>query len=280
MYVKQLLSEALAVLTEHRENAIADAPIDPERIEAVTLAASANAFKPTRFPLQFFAEIEATDAELEAFTLNVQGQDKGSYTNPPMGNIVVNEDEWWREVMAERVASIVWADERRNAQFLDVPGRTAEEFWRSVRDGSARIRETGNDPILVIASTAHPKWLNDWRWPYRPDKTAKPEDLVITEALDQAEGYAFSMNDTPVFEAPALYGEALLFPSQMLARLGYHKYGDGLPLSLDFTENDNDRWIGTMSATFQRSVELANLEGYRIHFATEESNSVKTGREP
>jgi len=277
-HARQLLNEALAVLAEHRENAIADAPIDPERIRTVTLAAAANAFKPTRFPLQFFAEIEGTGDELEAFTLNFQDQDKGSYTNPPMGNIVVNEDEWWQEVMSERVASIVWSTILRDAQFQELQGQTPEEFWRAVRDGSARIREAGNDPVLVIASTAHPKWLNDWRWPHGPDITAKPDDLVITEAPDQVEGYAFSMNDTPVFEAPSLYGQAFLFPAQMLARLRYHDYGDGVPLALEFTESKDDRWKGTMSATFQRNVELANLEGYRIRFATIEGNPENLGK--
>lgn len=270
-HARQLLSEALVVLKEHRENAIADAPIDPERIRAVTLAAAANAFKPTRFPLQFFAEIEGTGDQLEAFTLNVQGQDKGSYTNPPMGNIVVNEDEWWRDLMSERVATIIWSTILRDAKFQELRGQTAEEFWRAVRDGSARIREAGNDPVLVVASTSHPKWLSDWRWP-RPNITAKPDDLVITEALDQAEGYAFSMNDTPVFEAPSLSGVAFLFPAQMLTRLRYHDYGDGVPLALEFTESEDDRWKGTMSATFQRDVELANLTGYRIRFAPDKSD--------
>lgn len=267
-HARQLLGEALAVLAEHRENAIADAPIDPERIRAVTLAAAENAFKPTRFPLQFFAEIEGTDDELETFTLNVQGQEKGSYTNPPMGNIVVNEDEWWRNVMSERVASIVWSTLVRDAKFKELQGHNPEEFWRAVRECSTRIREAGNDPVLVVASTAHPKWLNDWRWPHGPDRTDKPDDLVITEALDQADGYAFSMNDTPVFEAPLPYGHAVLFPAQMLARLRYHDYGDGVPFALEFVESEDDRWRGTMSATFQRDVELANLEGYRIRFAT------------
>lgn len=278
-HARQLLGEALAVLAEHRENAIADALIDPERVRAVTLAASANAFKPTRFPLQFFAEIEGTDDELEAFTLNVQGQDKGSYTNPPMGNIVVNEDEWWQEVMSERVASITWSTILRDAKFQELQGQTPEEFWRAVRDGIARIREAGNDPVLVVASTAHPKWLDDWRWPHRPDRTSKPDDLVTTEAPNQAEGYAFSMNDTPVFEAPSSpYGQAVLFPAQMLAKLRYHDYGGGVPLALEFTESEDDRWKGTMSATFQRSVELANLEGYRIRFATKDGDPENLGK--
>lgn len=276
-HTRQLLTEALAVLVEHRENAIADAPIDPERVRAITLAAAADAFKPTRFPLHFFAQIEGTGDELEAFTLNVQGQDKGSYTNPPMGHIVVNEDEWWRAIMSERVASIVWSDALKAAKFQEVNGLAPEEFWRAVRDGSTRIREAGNDPVLVIASTAHPKWLSDWRWPHGSNVTAKPDDLVITEAPDQVEGYAFSMNDTPVFEAPSLYGQAFLFPAQMLARLRYHDYGDAVPLSLEFTESENDRWKGTMSATFQRDVELANLGGYRIRFATIEGNPENLG---
>lgn len=266
-HCRQLLTEALAVLVEHRENAIADAPIDPERVSAVTLAASVNAFKPNAFPLQFFAKIEGTSDELEAFTLNVQGQDKGSYTNPPMGNIVVNEDEWWRDMMSERIASVVWSDTLKVANFQELDGRSPEEFWRAVRDGGARIRDAGNDPVLVISRTAHPKWLRDWRWPHGPNLIGKPGDLVITEAPDQVEGYAFSMNDTPVFEASSPYGQALLFPAQMLAKLRYHDYGDGVPLSLKFTESENDRWKGTMSATFQRKVELADLEGYRIIFS-------------
>ena len=279
-HAKQLLGEALAVLAEHRENAIADAPIDPERIRAVTLAAAENAFKPTRFPLQFFAEIEGTADELEVFTLNIQGQDKGSYINPPMGNIVVNEYEWWRDVMSERVASIVWSTILRDAKFQELKGQTPEEFWWAVREGSARIREAGNDPVLVVASMAHPKWLSDWRWPNGPDKTDKPHDLVITEALDQAEGYSFSMNDTPVFEAQSPYGQAVLLPVQMLAKLRYHDYDGGVPLALEFTVSEEDRWKGTMSARFQRDVELANLEGYCIRFALEERNSQKTERAP
>ncbi|WP_417614172.1 hypothetical protein [Parasphingorhabdus sp.] len=264
---KQLLEQALAVLVDHRENAIKEAEVDPKRIREVTRAAALAAFRRNRFPLNFFANIEGTTEDLEAFTLNVGGQDKGSYTDPPMGHTVINEDDWWRDTMSERIASIVWMDSVRCANFQELAGRNPEDFWRAVRDGSARIRENGNDPVLVVTNTAHPKWLDDWRWPYGEDNVSKPEDLVITHLPDQVDGYAFSMNDIPVFEAPSPYGQAFLFPTQMLAQLRYHDYGDGVPLNLEFQENKDDPWKGTTAATFQRSVELANLEAFSIRFA-------------
>ena len=264
---RQLLEQAIAVLVEHRENAIKEAQIDPGRIHELTRAAAVAAFKPTRFPLNFFATIESTNDEIEEFTLSVSGQDKGSYTDPPMGHTIINEDEWWRDAMSERIANTVWMDSVKRANFQELDGRNPEDFWRAVRDGSTRIRENGYNPILVVTNTAHPKWLDDWRWPYRADPVPKPDELVITNLPDQDDGYAFSMNDIPVFEAPSPYGQAFLFPAQMFAQLRYHDYGDGVPLHLEFQENKDDPWKGTTAATFQRSVELANLEAFSIRFA-------------
>ncbi|MEH6757204.1 MAG: hypothetical protein V7676_06795 [Parasphingorhabdus sp.] len=264
---RQLLGKALEVLLEHRVNAIKEAQIDPGRIRAVTLAAAEAAFKRTRFPINLFDKIQGSAHELEAFTLRVEGQDKGSYTDPPMGNIVINEDDWWSETMSERIASIVWMDSVKSAEFQALNGRNPEDFWRAVRDGSARIKENGHDPVLVVTSTSYPKWLDSWRWPYGVDDVPKPNDLTITHLSDQVEGYAFSMNDIPVFEAPSPLGQAFLFPRQMLAQLRYHDYGDEVPLKLEFLEDEDDPLKGTTAATFQRSVELVNLEAFSIRFA-------------
>lgn len=265
--VRRLIEEALAVLRDRRAEAIVNAPIDPARIAAVTAAASGRAFDPSFFPLNLFAHIEATTDELEPFTLNTQNLSKGSYTDPLMGQIVINEDDWWREAVGRRIAATVWTDALRAMKLQELEGRTPEDFWRAVHDGSERIRAAGQDPVLVLQSRAHPEWLNDWRWPYGADAARKPANLVITELANQSECYAFSMNDTPVYEAPSVYGLACLIPAQLLERVRYHDYGGGAPVSMAFTTNEDDPWTGTMSARFERSVELSDLEGFRIRFA-------------
>lgn len=56
-----------------------------------------------------------------------------------MAQAAINEEEQWRNAVSDRVAAGVWWDVVCNASFKDVEGRTPDEFWSAVRDGSARI---------------------------------------------------------------------------------------------------------------------------------------------
>ncbi len=264
---REFARKTLAVIQGYRSQAIIDAAVDPARIRAVALTASAAAFDRDSFPLDLFAAIDPVDDELEGFTLRVSGTSKGAYTDPPMAQAAINEDGWWRDVTSRAVAQTVWHDVLQNAGFQDVDGRSPEEFWIAVRDGSTRMREAGQNPILVVASTSNPSWLLDWRWPHRPDHVPKPADLVITSDVGQVEEYEFSMNGTPVYRGQTVFGVAYLLPRQLLERVRYRDYGEGISVSMSFETDAEDPWRGTMSATFQRQVDLAAVEAYRIRFA-------------
>lgn len=265
-HARQLVEQSLGVLTGHRDQAIVDAQVDPARVGAVAAAAGSEAFTPTAFPRHLFAQVSPTGDVLSDFTLRVNGLSKGAYTDPPMAQAVVNEEEWWRDAMSGQVAGVVWWDVVCKAAFQEVEGRTPDEFWSAVRDGSARIRKTGNDPLLVIGNVTDPEWLLDWRWPNRQGGAPKPPDLVITREEGQVEDYEFTMNGTPVYRAQTAYGVAYLLPTQLLRRLRYHDYGDGLPVSLQFEPDAENPWLGTMHATFQRDIELGDVEAYRIRW--------------
>lgn len=265
-HARQLVEQSLGVLTGHRGKAIVDAQIDPARVGAVAAAAGSQAFTPTAFPRQLFAEVVPTAEELANFTLRANGLSKGAYTDPPMAQAVVNEEDWWRDAVSGQVATVVWWDVVCKANFQEIEGRTADEFWNAVRDGSARIREAGHDPLLVIDNVSDPEWLLDWRWPHRQSEAPKPVDLVITREEDQVEGYEFTMNGTRVYRAQTAYGVAYLIPAQLLRRLRYHDYGGGLPVSLQFEPDPENPWLGTMHASFQREVELGDFEAYRIRW--------------
>lgn len=263
---REFVRKALGVLQGFRSQAIIDAGIDPARLHEVTVSASSMAFTPGDFPLNLFAVIEPVADELETFTVKMQGLSKGAYTDPPMAQVVVNEDDWWRDVMSRQAAHVVWRDVLHAATFQDVDGRSPDEFWSAVRDGSSRMREAGQDPVLVVSSTSDPSWLLDWRWQRRTDQAAKPADLVITFEPGQAEAYEFSMNGTRVYRGQTVYGAAYLVPRQLLQRVRYHDYGDGLSVSLAFETDPEDPWRGTMHASFQREVDLGPGEIYRIRY--------------
>lgn len=265
-YARSLVEQSLGILTGRRDEAIKNAQIDPGRIEPVAVAAGSQAFTQTAFPRHLFAEVTPTTDVLNEFTLSVNGLSKGAYTDPPMATAVVNEEEWWQEAMSDSVAAVVWRDVVRNAAFQEVEGRTPDEFWSAVRDGSARIRAAGHDSILVIGSVTDPEWLADWRWPHRQGGAAKPADLVITRDEGQIQGYQFTMNGTPVYRAHTSFGIVYLFPAQMLRRLRYHNFEDDLPVSLRFDPDVDNAWLGTMHASFQREVELNEVVAYQIRW--------------
>lgn len=265
-YARKLVEQSLGVLTSRRDEEIENAQIDPARVRPVAVAAGSQAFTQTAFPRHLFAEVTPTTDVLNEFTLSVNGLSKGAYTDPPMATAVVNEEEWWQKAMSDRVATVVWWDVVRNATFQDVEGRTPDEFWSAVRDGSARIRAAGHDPILAIGSETDPEWLADWRWPHRQGGASKPPDLVITRDEGQTQGYQFTMSGTPVYRAQTSIGVVYLFPAQMLRRLRYHNFEDGLPVSLRFDPDVDNAWLGTMHASFQREVELNEVVAYRIRW--------------
>lgn len=102
-----------------------------------------------------------------------------------------------------------------------------------------------------------------------PDVAPKPPNLVTSQLPGQAEGDAFSLNDAPVYEAPSLYGHAYLLPAELLARVRYHRFDDGLPVALHFEPDAEALWTGTMVATIERAVKLADLPAFRIRFPNE-----------
>lgn len=261
---RKLVRQALEILTEHRGQAILNAQIDPTRIAAIANAASSQAFARTAFPLHLFGEIVPTNDTLADYTLRMNGVSKGAYTDPPMAQAVINEEEWWQRTMSDRVAAVVWHDVLATAEFEDIDGRTPNEFWSAVRKGSARIREAGQEPILIIDVANQPRWLADWRWARSENGAPKPSDLVISRASNQPDGYEFTMNDTPVYEAQTYNGAAYLIAVSMMHRLRHHDYGNGLSISLHFEADADNPWQGTMNATFQRAVELSKGRAYRI----------------
>ena len=169
--------------------------------------------------------------------------------------------------MSNNIASDICGYVIDNTKPSEIEGQTPEKFWSAIREYSAKIREDGHDPILVINSMTEPKWLIDWISPYSPNGVPKPADLVIRIDEDQVEGYQFTINDIPVYQAGTTYGVVYLISEQMMHQLRYHNYNNNLPVSLQFKEHPNNPLYGTMHASFQYKVELKGAKAYQIKWS-------------
>lgn len=270
---RDLVAAVLAELQGRREAAIADAQIDPERLHAVAVAASSGAADTATFPIHLFGDVATTADELTKFTLRMSGVRKGVYTKPRMAQAAVNEDDYWRTVMRQQVASIVWDDAYREIadSARRVDGMTPETFWIAARDGIERILQSGAEPILVVGRV-EPSWLSDWRWTHRSERTPRPADLAITRETPQGAGYQFSMNGVPVYDGSTYRGEALLFPKAALQKLRFHEYPSALRVAVSFEQDADDKWGGSLLAEFQRKVDIVKAQAFRIVFAESEGD--------
>ncbi|KQZ61110.1 hypothetical protein ASD67_17705 [Sphingopyxis sp. Root1497] len=272
---RALIETSLEALRAHRIRTIAAAVIDPRRMMDFARAADRQAFAPVRFPLSQFRAIEATQSELPERSLRASGLGKGNFVDPPMGYPIADEEGWWSDVVATQIAAGIWADILGKASFEARDGRTPETFWHAVRDGSRAISEAGNRPLLVLATTASPDWVRGWRWPHF-EEVRKPDDLVITEGSGSESGPAFSMNGTPVFEAATGFGEAYLLPAELLERLQYRRFENGLAVTASFESDPANPWKGTIISTWQRDMDLADLPILRIRFADRDGGAGRT----
>ena len=263
---KILIEQSISILRGHRDQAILDAEIDEEKLRELATAIGFELFDRKAFPLNLFGEKMATTGALTSFVASLNNLSKGEFTTPPMAETPVNEEEWWREMISRYVLDVVWRHTLTKVELQQVEGRTPDEFWRAVRDGSKKIRGMGHDPILVVDAADSPQWLYDWQRLSGPNDTHKPADLVITEEQGQAEGYGFTMNSTPVYEASTSSGRAYLLPRELFLRLHYRRGNDGLPVSLRFEPDTANPWSGTMHATIECDVELGDVEGYEIRW--------------
>ncbi|EEE44741.2 hypothetical protein SADFL11_2029 [Roseibium alexandrii DFL-11] len=265
---KGFVELALSETERHREVAILEAEIDPNRLDKIATAASSEAFIHSAFPLHLCENITATTDELNSFRFRLTGVSKGDYTTPPMSQPVTNETEWWQNIMSKKVAEVVWHDVIKTTNFHNLEGLTPEEFWQALLAGSAKMKDAGLTPILIINEFDAPAWLDDWRWPHRKNGIPKPSNLVVSRDEKGLDAYLFTMNDIPVYSAQTDKGFTYLIPKELIVRLRYHDYGNGLSVSIEFEPDADDHWKGAMSATFQRAVEISKSTSYRIRWAS------------
>ena len=75
------------------------------------------------------------------------------------------------------------------------------------------------------------------------------------------------MNNIVVYRAPVEEKLSYLMPATIFRRLQFTRYGDGLPVDVQWIDDENDPAHGTITATFSREVQLGAGRVLKIRYA-------------
>ncbi len=265
-----LVECAITFLRTKRDERLAAAEIDRERLRALAEAAGSAGFAKATgdFPIPLFETVELVDALLKPFTLRLNGTERAAYTTPRMADPVSNEIAWWRETMGERAAFIVLDDVIRAAPTEEIAAISAEDYWHKIRDRAAAITANGARPILLVQSEFRPRWLYDWQSGRLDAKSPqRPADLRYSRQEGEPSAYLFHMNTIAVYRAPVGEKVSYLMPAAIFRRLQFTRYGDGLPVDIRWVDDANDPAHGTIAATFSREVTLGEGRVLKVRYA-------------
>lgn len=269
--IAKLLSTALGIIQNIKDEAIRNAQISEERLNELSLAASTSAFKNTQFPLNLFQSITSSLDQYKTYTLRNLNYETGSMTAPLLSDPVSNEEDWVSNTMQHDVASIVWGDIRHSLPFTSVEGHTPELFWQAIKECVRSIAQQGATPILIVNSISDPEWLMHWRWGV-DEPFPRPADMEVTERPNAPSAYEFDINDIAVYRASTKQGCVYLIAQEALESVAFHEFENGHNVNASFEQNNDDLWHGTLSFEFQREVSVTNIQAFEIRFRTASNN--------
>lgn len=216
---------------EIRGEALRDAPVAEERLREIERWGSKTAFVKASadFPVSVFGEVEATEAEGERRSLILQRRDKGEFTQPPMAQLPVNEEEWFAETMNSQVAGFVTGQIIRQLRVETVDGTTADRYWAQVKRFRDRTVAAGHRLMLLVENPTIPDWIWEWSLTEWEKNREPPYGLALTRdaQFEGKEGYLGNFGDVAVFNAPLPPGGSYLIALDALEKIEFTRHGEG-----------------------------------------------------
>jgi len=231
--------------------ALAEAPISKDKLASISQWCSRTAFavETAAFPVPLFHKVSSTaDSRLDPFALVIKGIKRGELTDPPMADIAVNEDDWYSETLRGFVASTILGKSLRELKPKIIVANSPKAYWTQVKKYAAKAHEHGFHPILLLENPTIPEWV--WEWGnsmYNLPIPGSPADLTVSRDKSiQVDGYQWTFNDIPVFDAPLIPGSSILLVRESLAEI-------------EFTENSKNRFVTVSESTVDEHPELVDL---------------------
>ena len=140
-----------------------------------------------------------------------------------------------------------------------------------MKRAEAALREQELTPLLVVPGQSDPSWLADWQWNTSED-IWKPQDLRIWRKEEMPEGYLFHLNDIEVYGGMVPSGKCFMLATEHFDRARFTDF-NGLPVQVEFEDNENDPWKGTLKLAFERQVICTDEIAFSFEYTEAEAES-------
>ncbi|SKC77051.1 hypothetical protein SAMN06266956_3011 [Paraburkholderia hospita] len=265
--VMRVLESLLESVGDQQVEAEATAPIDEERLRFVATAASVRAFDKASggFPLSVFREVGYRQEPAERFTLNLVAQRRGEFTKPVLAPQAINQGEFLADAVANHMSVILLNDVIRAIPVRSVQALDEATYWDMFKVEVAQVVNSGDTPMLLVASAAQPGWLFDWLYDVGLSESTKPTDMHVRQPSQQQVGgpVAF-LNEVPVYVGPIPANESWLMSAETFESVKFREFEPEVFVEVGLTQNDAARNLVDVQLSLERAVVSKPYERLRI----------------
>lgn len=224
------IEDLLGIAAKIHVKALADTSPSARRLLEIGQWASEKAFiyETAAFPIPLFGEIVQLGEPLADRSLVIKGMKKGELTDPPMADRVGNEKEWFADIVRDHAGSTVLAAVLDELKPENLEVNTPEAYWAQIKKYATEARAEGLSPALLLENPTLPGWVWDWVHPLIDETVGTaPADLVVSKDVAlKIDGYRWSFNDIPVFNAPIHSGASVLIVRESFERVEFSRLPD------------------------------------------------------
>ena len=280
----QAIDYLLAVSTRVRARALEDTPPSTNRLSEIGQWASIKAFdkETSAFPIPLFGRVVPLEnIPLPVRSLIIKGMDKGEFTDPPMADRAVNEEEWFAETVRNSVASTVLSEILYELKPEKIIADTPEAYWVLLKKFANNAFRDGLHPVLLLENPTLPTWMWDWVHPPfdESDCSTAPADLAVSKSEGlNIDGYQWSLNDIHVFNAPLPPGSSVMVVRESFESIEFSRLPDGRFITAEPKEVEGHPEIVDLALTWQMKINIEKYpsiqlsyqgQGDRLHSGTE-----------
>lgn len=266
----QAIDDLLSVTAKVHGKALADTPPSQHKLSEVGQWASRKAFakETAAFPIPLFSEVVAIGEPLPARSLVINGMKKGEFTDPPMADRAVNEEDWFAETVRGYVAFTVLAAVLDELEPETLDADTPEAYWAQIKKYANDARREGLHPVLLLENPTIPGCVWDWVHPsFGESASTAPADLMVSkEGTPTIDGYQWSLNDIPVFNAPLPPGASVVIVRESFERIEFSRLPDGRWVTADTKEVQGHPELVDLVLTWQMRTTVKKYPSVRLSY--------------
>ena len=264
----QTIERVLVSIERMRAEALEQIPVSDARLEEIGGWASQTGFSREHgaFPLPLFNSVRSTaEGEFDRRSFTMQRENKGKYTEPPMAQRAINEQEWFDRTIRNFVGAFLFRDSLQKIELEEVQARSPVTYWEQVAAYAERADRDGRHPLLVLENRTRPRWVYEWLSMF-PESTERPKDLEVwRDAQARSDAYIGNMNNVAVYLAASLSpGSSVLMSAESFASVSFTEFATGNKVLAEAESIEGETSTIDLRLSWACSMEIDERRGLRL----------------